>query len=376
MKNENTYFFTLSLLEEYLSSHINNGNEPLTFRDAIVGMREEGLLLTSGETKEYPDPEMDPQTFERVCMDFPWNVDHILSFSEEEYLDNIRQEDFAFPPGQSVFCHRLLPGLNRLPLRLDYFEIYCVVRGEIKLIFEDESFSMQEGDMCILPPQTNHGVSMEMGSIVEDVVLRASTLDSRFGELLTMSGVFSGFFREALYGSAQPNLLVLHTKPGDRRIDFCMRGLAAECYRTDKHSWSTTVCWVKLLLSNALRSCGDNVEIYRFPTGGNPRADCGEILQYIQQNYRTVRLSTLAQQFHYNETYLSRMLQNYAHQSFTEIVREIRMNRAVEYLVSSSLRIHEIAGLVGYSSVDHFSRAFKATYGISPQRYRREKRKQ
>jgi len=84
-----------------------------------------------------------------------------------------------------------------------------------------------------------------------------------------------------------------------------------------------------------------------------------------------VRLSTLAERFHYNETYLSRMLQNYAHKSFTEIVRDIRMKRAEDYLNNSSLRVHEIAALVGYSSVDHFSRAFKSTHGTSPQAYRR-----
>lgn len=100
-------------------------------------------------------------------------------------------------------------------------------------------------------------------------------------------------------------------------------------------------------------------------------SDCGAILQYIQQNYRTVRLSTLARAFHYNETYLSRMLQNYMGMSFTEIVRGIKMTRAEEYLSTSTLRIHDISALVGYDSVDHFSRTFKSTHNMSPQAYRR-----
>lgn len=94
-------------------------------------------------------------------------------------------------------------------------------------------------------------------------------------------------------------------------------------------------------------------------------------MQYIQQNYRTVRLSTLARAFHYNETYLSRMLQNYMGMSFTEIVRGIKMTRAEEYLSTSTLRIHDISALVGYDSVDHFSRTFKSTHNMSPQAYRR-----
>ena len=65
------------------------------------------------------------------------------------------------------------------------------------------------------------------------------------------------------------------------------------------------------------------------------------------------------------------MLQNYMGMSFTDIVRGIKMTRAEEYLTSSNLRIHEISALVGYDSVDHFSRTFKATHNMSPQTYRR-----
>ena len=115
----------------------------------------------------------------------------------------------------------------------------------------------------------------------------------------------------------------------------------------------------------------DTAAVLRAARDESTRADCGAILQYIQQNYRTVRLSTLARAFHYNETYLSRMLQNYMGMSFTEIVRGIKMTRAEEYLSTSTLRIHDISALVGYDSVDHFSRTFKSTHNMSPQAYRR-----
>ena len=54
-----------------------------------------------------------------------------------------------------------------------------------------------------------------------------------------------------------------------------------------------------------------------------------------------------------------------------EIVRGIKMTRAEEYLSTSTLRIHDISALVGYDSVDHFSRTFKSTHNMSPQAYRR-----
>ena len=65
------------------------------------------------------------------------------------------------------------------------------------------------------------------------------------------------------------------------------------------------------------------------------------------------------------------MLQNYMGMSFTDIVRGIKMTRAEDYLNNSNLPVHEISSLVGYESVDHFSRTFKATHNMSPQAYRR-----
>ena len=373
--NQEPQYFTQKLLEDYLSSHCQNGGDPLSFPEALQHMRDEGLFLSDGTPKVIPRVEMDRETFLRAYENYPVSAMPILNMTEESYFEQRGNEESVFPADQSILCQKLLPGIYRQPQELSFFVLQYVCEGKATLNLEGDSFQLKEGDLCVLPPKAPHSLSVPMGSVVLSVILRASNFDSRFGELLTMSGVFFGFFRESLYGKAQPNFLMLHTKPGDSAVDYTMRGLMAETLAPDKHSWSCSTCWTKLMLSSALRSCGEKVEIYRFPTGGNPRADCGEILQYIQQNYRTVRLSTLAQQFHYNETYLSRMLQNYAHQSFTEIVRDIRMNRAVEYLNNSSLRVHEIAALVGYSSVDHFSRAFKAQYGVSPQSYRREKRK-
>ena len=149
------------------------------------------------------------------------------------------------------------------------------------------------------------------------------------------------------------------------------RELVKECASKAPFANLSSVCWTKIFLASVFRTQAGSAAVLRAARDESTRADCGAILQYIQQNYRTVRLSTLARAFHYNETYLSRMLQNYMGMSFTEIVRGIKMTRAEEYLSTSTLRIHDISALVGYDSVDHFSRTFKSTHNMSPQAYRR-----
>ncbi len=59
--------------------------------------------------------------------------------------------------------------------------------------------------------------------------------------------------------------------------------------------------------------------------------------------------------------------------SFSELVWKNRMPKARDWLVSPKTRdypIHEIAYMSGFKSAAHFSRMFKATYGMPPREYR------
>ena len=201
--------------------------------------------------------------------------------------------------------------------------------------------------------------------------MRRSTFDAQFGDLMTSSDKMSIFFRESIYGENEMNYMSMTANFESGNVLSTLHELVKECASKAPFANLTSVCWTKIFLASVFRTQAGSAAVLRAARDESTRADCGAILQYIQQNYRTVRLSTLARAFHYNETYLSRMLQNYMGMSFTEIVRGIKMTRAEEYLSTSTLRIHDISALVGYDSVDHFSRTFKSTHNMSPQAYRR-----
>ena len=62
--------------------------------------------------------------------------------------------------------------------------------------------------------------------------------------------------------------------------------------------------------------------------------------------------------------------------SFSELVWKNRLPRARDWLVSAKTRdypINEIAYMSGFKSAAHFSRMFKATYGMPPREYRAQR---
>ena len=99
--------------------------------------------------------------------------------------------------------------------------------------------------------------------------------------------------------------------------------------------------------------------------------DFSLILQYIQHNYQTLTLASLAEFFHYSEPHLSTLIKQNTGCSFTMLIKQLRMADAVSYLTNTKMKVNEIAESIGYNSADHFSRVFRSEYQMSPQEYRR-----
>ncbi|MGG1553980.1 helix-turn-helix domain-containing protein [Paenibacillus ferrarius] len=57
-------------------------------------------------------------------------------------------------------------------------------------------------------------------------------------------------------------------------------------------------------------------------------------------------------------------------QPFSDYLNMRRMSAAKELLIHTRLGIEEIAGRVGFTSLNSFSRAFKRIHGVTPTSYR------
>jgi signal transduction histidine kinase/DNA-binding response OmpR family regulator/ligand-binding sensor domain-containing protein len=55
-----------------------------------------------------------------------------------------------------------------------------------------------------------------------------------------------------------------------------------------------------------------------------------------------------------------------------EFIRDVRIKRAAQLIVSSQLLIKEIAFMTGFSDMKYFSKSFKKKYGVTPMEYRKE----
>lgn len=94
-------------------------------------------------------------------------------------------------------------------------------------------------------------------------------------------------------------------------------------------------------------------------------------LKYMEEHYREkLKLQDVADQVYVSQWHLSKLLNRYKGQSFSDILNNIRIEKAKELLHDPSLRIGDIADMVGFLDMAHFSRVFKRQTGLSANEYR------
>ena len=96
-------------------------------------------------------------------------------------------------------------------------------------------------------------------------------------------------------------------------------------------------------------------------------------IAYIEEHYQEkLKLSDVADQVYVSQWHLSKLLNKYQGQNFSEILNGVRIARAKEMLRDPSLRIGDVADMVGFLDMAHFSRVFKKMVGISANEYRNQ----
>lgn len=94
-----------------------------------------------------------------------------------------------------------------------------------------------------------------------------------------------------------------------------------------------------------------------------------KIIQFMGEHFDTVTLKDIAKRFSYHPNYISTLLRREIGKSFSQILLEQRMDRAIILLKGTSLSIEEIALMLGYSNSSNFYKAFREHFKCSPREY-------
>lgn len=358
------YYITYGEFQQYMKDYFFRTGSRMQFPEMADYLYRKGLL---SETP--PDPmltsemfgDMDDDAFNKIIDQLPLELNPQISITPK-----VKENDI-FPNSVDVFIIRHPRYTRPAPHIHNYFEINYVASGSCTFVFEKDKRTMREGELCIIAPSSEHDLVIDDDSTVFCIMLRKSTFDTTFFSLLSRKDLLSYFFRTILQDDSHANYLLFFSE-NNKWLKQIIHNAMGESYKNDSYSNACCISWINLLFSNLLRNYSKTLQFYDYQMG----ADFSLVLQYIQHNYQTVTLASLAELFHYSEPHLCTLIKQNTGHTFTGLIKRLRLAEAIDYLTNTNLKIGEIAEKVGYNSADHFSRVFRSTYKMSPQEYRKQ----
>ena len=99
-------------------------------------------------------------------------------------------------------------------------------------------------------------------------------------------------------------------------------------------------------------------------------------VNYIERNYaRKLTLQQVADYAGYSPSYYSKLFHEELGCTFGAFLNRLRVEKSKSLLLSTTLSGAEIAGLVGFEDQSYFSKVFKKLCGVTPDQYRKRKRR-
>jgi AraC-like DNA-binding protein/mannose-6-phosphate isomerase-like protein (cupin superfamily) len=289
------------------------------------------------------------------------NLCFIPSFIAEDIYFSNKEDNNVF-----VLKHkRYTPVFHH---KHEFFELIYVLYGSCRQSIGGEDISLAEGDICIISPEVEHSISVFDDSIAINVLIRKSTFNNTFLEVLSDENILSSFFTKILYTKEFNNYIIFRTYKNGEIINI-LSEIIYEYLEARKYSSKILDNYLMILFAYLLRNEEVKVELPKELSKSTKHLV--EIIAYIQGNYKTVTLNELSERFHFTVPYLSKLIKVNTGHTFKDMIQTIKLNKAVELLEFSNLKIHDISDTIGYENTTHFTRTFKGVYGVSPGEYKK-----
>ena len=172
-------------------------------------------------------------------------------------------------------------------------------------------------------------------------------------------------YRNTIIGIA----FALNMHAMDKHVDLETTAIITDYYIARAESISTAEEF-NMAIKEMCQVFDDLTHIKSWEPYGHPIDAC---IDYIYRNlYSNFGVREVAQALEYDPSYLSTLFKKRTGQPLHCFIKEAKLQEARVLLLYTSQPLTSIASSLGFHSLSHFSKAFKAAEGISPLRFRRQ----
>ena len=249
---------------------------------------------------------------------------------------------------------------------LGYFDLIAVKKGCLYLSEEEEDYEVKENEMFILLPDRHHYSWKPCEEDTEFYWLHFYTTaqwrqGDRPGRFISDLPIPELHFHQRSYTLHLPK----HAAIKEPEILFELFQNILDSTTKDRREdiWKTEELFLRFLrFIENLMLHKDRLSML-----------AGQIQMYLEKNLdQPVTNQSLSEQFHLHSNYLARAMKVTFGKTPLEVLNDIRLEYAKQYLIRTDHDIQTISRNVGFNSEIYFSNCFKKKMGLSPLKYRKK----
>jgi YesN/AraC family two-component response regulator len=229
------------------------------------------------------------------------------------------------------------------------FQWYCVVYGNVNFSFNEQLFTLQLDDSILISPGVMRSPKYHNKSIGYFYVLFENhhlILDDLVDKIVNIPNELR-FDLNTLINEIN--------KPGENTYEFV----------------EALVTRILIGLERKTKTLNKSENISKLNVQTQNEA-FNQIDAYLKRNlYKNISREDLSKVFHISPSHLARIFRNISGMTITKRLMQLRIDRAKQLLLESSLPISEISLQIGYTNFSYFTNIFRKETGVTPSDYRR-----
>ena len=246
-------------------------------------------------------------------------------------------------------------------------EIIYVSNGCVTVSVRNTEYILKAGDIVLVHPQTIHSIRQHEDdpALYYNILFRLSMLESGADDTCREKYLEPVYSRRTL----MPEYLT-QEHPLHRELEPIIKQLLIDPHHQRFHDELMIKSRLFEIMYRILPYCeaADKSTAYEDIIYEKLKRS----LAYLEENYAdNITVEKIASVSNYSESHFSKLFGQLTGDSFTQYLKNYRLETAADRIRSEKTKISEIAVACGFTNLSYFSRSFYERFGTTPSDFRR-----
>ena len=245
--------------------------------------------------------------------------------------------------------------------------MFYMYKGAGEIMVENNVFSMQEGDVLVVPSGTEYQI-MSVRNRCTFIAINFDYTQSHYDKKAPVPPARiwaynpSMLLEKSYFTDAEDFNGVVFIKGMDK---LSVRFMRVEREYTNKLRFYEQI--ISKIIAEILLECARNLYGEKYNSN---KEITNIVIAYINENfYMPITNQLIGKEFNLHPNYISNLIKVSTGMPLHQYLINTRVSKSVELLSQGRYSISEIAERCGFCDIYHYSKAFKKIMGISPSKY-------